>query len=116
MPTGFRRTADTKRLQSRATQLPQGVFPIEEAPRLRRPYGFEEPAVTVEGRIYTADGVFAQVLQPANSLGSVAGDEGGNATMINEPAGGGAPDNAKQQSRDEKKKRQWRKWTNFWLV
>lgn len=111
MPTGFRRTTDRKG-RSEAAPPPHGIFPAAEAPRARRPYGFKDGQVGLEGRIYTPAGLFSQVL-PATV------HDGGNEDGVGVEhvvLGDGVEENdempdANMEARDEKKKRQWRKWS-----
>ena len=105
----MRRTADTKRLKSKPA-AEAGIFPVAEAPRIRRPYAFGDGSVGVEGRIYTPDGDFSQVLPATGAAGQGSGSSVGHVILDNAAE---EPDEVDidREARDEKKRRQWRKWS-----
>ncbi|PPR01991.1 hypothetical protein CVT26_008736, partial [Gymnopilus dilepis] len=104
----MRRTAATKRLKSKAV-ADAGIFPIAEAPRPRRPYAFGDGSVGVEGRIYTPEGLFSQVLPATGAAGKVSGPTVEHVSLDSAEEPGKV--DADREARDEKKRRQWQKWS-----
>lgn len=113
MPSVFRRTRKGEVPSSGVAVNQEGLVPVEDLPKARKPYGFQEAVTGPHGLVYAPSGTFSQQGNVSTEPGLLLdGDLHVNLTSFEEAIGlEGESVNADTEDQADKKERQWRKWS-----
>lgn len=90
---------------SKGSQDRQGLLPISLVAQSRRPYGFRHVVNKIQGRVWTLQGLFAQVAE--KSMLRVEGTVG--QTTVHVPLS--VSSDEEEDTEADKKQLQWRRWS-----
>jgi hypothetical protein len=97
-----------KKKSARSSQSPQksDLIPVDEAPKIRRPYGTEGIPIGPEGLLYAPGGPYTQPVDPGRNVRRT----GFNTTDHSIVDTGGEFGGVEPSTALSKKAKQWRKW------